>query len=70
MGIKWASVCIYVHMYLRMYDIKHARIMPIWGGYPQKRIKNKGGGGGIGASCEHLLTKNNKNTHLMAPVCG
>ena len=48
MSIEWASVCIYVHMYLRMYDIKHAKIMPIWGGYPQKRIKNKGGGGGLG----------------------
>ena len=69
MGIKWASVCIYVHMYLRMYDIKHAKIMPIWGVYPQKRIKNKGGGV-IGASGEHLLTKINKNTHLMAQFCG
>ena len=69
MGIKWASVCIYVHMYLRMYDIKHARIMPIWGGYPQKRIKNKKKGV-IGASGEYLLTKINKNTHLMAQFCG
>lgn len=68
MGIEWASVCIYVHMYLRMCDIKHAKIMPIWGGYPQKRIKNKGGV--IGASGEHLLTKINKNTHLMAQFCG
>ena len=39
------------------------------GGYPQKRIKNKGGGV-IGASGEYLLTKINKNTHLMAQFCG
>ncbi|MDI4500836.1 hypothetical protein E6P70_09580 [Moraxella nonliquefaciens] len=68
------SVCVnvhtYVHMYVRMYDIRQAKIVPIWDVYPQKQIKNKKKGGVIGASGEHLLTKINKNTHLMAQFCG
>lgn len=48
MGIEWVSVCIYVHMYVRMYDIRQAKIVPVWDVYPQKRIKNKKKGGDWG----------------------
>ena len=63
------SVCVNVHTYVHMYDIRQAKIVPVWDVYPQKRIKNKKRGV-IGASGEYLLTKINKNTHLMAQFCG
>lgn len=38
------SVCVNVHMY----DIRQAKIVPVWDVYPQKRIKNKKKGGDWG----------------------